>query len=607
MPADANAELLQYYREELSYLRRMGGGFAQRFPAVAARLELGPDVVPDPHVERLIESFAFLTARIRRNLDAALPEITTALLELLYPNYIAPLPSITVARFDVDPKQGKLTSGYLLPKHTPVFAESTDGGPAARTLRFRTAYPTTLWPIEVEQASFESTDQYDFLDYANDVAGVLRIRLRCTAGSFRDLELKDLRFYINGDARVVNTLYELIFAHARGVAFLGDRGDTPHRRPATVLSPVGFGPTEHLLPVSPSAHPGYWLLQEYFAFPAKFNFVDVGGIDPSIADERLDILILLDRPPAERTPIDASTFVLGCAPIVNLFTKSAEPIRIDHLRPEYRVVPDQRRESSTEIHSILRVAAQPDGATETIRFQPFFSFHHDAEGGGAPPRAFWYARRQPMTRPDVPGSEIMLSLVDLDFNPTQPGTQSVYVHALCTNRHLAQQLPTGAKLQIEIAAPVKSIVALHKPTPQLDAPLGASSHWKLVSQLSLNHLSLESDHGVRTLREMLRLYAGDDPLALRQVAGVRSLETRRIMRRVGHDAWRGFCRGLSISMRLDEQEFLSSSPYLFASVLNRFFAMYAGVNSFVQFRVLSEQREGVWKEWPPSAGEQIVA
>jgi type VI secretion system protein ImpG len=194
MPADANSELLQYYREELSYLRRMGGAFAQRFPAVAARLELGPDVVPDPHVERLIESFAFLTARIRRNLDASLPEITTALLDLLYPNYIAPLPSITVARFDVDPKQGKLTEGYLLPKHTPVFAESTQGGPAPRTLRFRTGYPVTLWPVEVEHASFESPDSFDFLDYATDVASVLRIRLRCTAGSFRDLSLRDLRF-----------------------------------------------------------------------------------------------------------------------------------------------------------------------------------------------------------------------------------------------------------------------------------------------------------------------------------------------------------------------------------------------------------------------------
>ncbi len=605
MPADANSELLQYYREELSYLRRMGGAFAQRFPAVAARLELGPDIIPDPHVERLIESFAFLTARIRRNLDAALPEITTSLLELLYPNYIAPLPSITVARFDVDPKQGKLTAGYLLPKHTPVFADSTEGGPAARTLRFRTAYPAMLWPIVVEDASFESPDQFSFLDFATDVATVLRIRLRCTAGRFRDLELRDLRFYLNGDTRVVNTLYELIFAHARGVAYVGDDPRQPVRRPASVISPVGFGTGEELLPVTPHAHPGYWLLQEYFAFPAKFNFVDIGGIDPTIAGDRLDLLILLDRPLGERTPIDENTFVLGATPIVNLFTKATEPIRVDHLRPEYRIVPDQRREASVEIHSIVRVAAQPDGSAEAVRFQPFFSFQH--AGNGTQQRAFWHARRQLSSRSDVPGSEMLLSLVDLDFNPVLPGTQSVYVQALCTNRHLAQQLPTGAKLQVELAAPVGAITALHKPTAQRDAPLGGASHWKLVSQLSLNHLSLEGPEGVRALREILRLYAGDDPLALRQIAGVRGIETSRIMRRVGTDAWRGFCRGVSVSLTLNEQDFVGGSAYVFASVLNRFFAMYAAVNSFVQLRVLSEQREGVWKEWPPSAGEQIIA
>jgi type VI secretion system protein ImpG len=605
MPADANSELLQYYREELSYLRRMGGAFAQRFPAVAARLELGPDIVPDPHVERLIESFAFLTARIRRNLDAALPEITTSLLELLYPNYIAPLPSITVARFDVDPKQGKLTAGYLLPKHTPVFAESTSGGPAPRTLRFRTAYPAMLWPVEVEHASFESPDQFAFLDFATDVATVLRIRLRCTAGEFRDLELRDLRFYINGDTRVVNSLYELIFAHARGVAFIGDDPAKLVRRPPTAINPVGYGPNEELLPVAPHAHPGYWLLQEYFAFPAKFNFMDISGIDTSIAGERMDLLILLDRPLGERTPIDAETFVLGATPIVNLFTKATEPVRVDQLRPEYRIVPDQRRESSVEIHSIVRVAAQPDGGSEAVRYQPFFSFQHTPDGNS--PRAFWYARRQLSSRADVPGSEMMLSLVDLDFNPVLPGSQSVYVQALCTNRHLAQQLPTGARLQVELAAPVSNIVALHKPTPQRDAPLGGSSHWKLVSQLTLNHLSLEGSDGVRALREILRLYAGDDPLALRQITGVRAVDTRRIMRRVGSDAWRGFTRGVSVSLTLNEQEFVGGSAYVFASVLNRFFSMYAAVNSFVQLRVLSEQREGVWKEWPPSAGEQIVA
>jgi type VI secretion system protein ImpG len=603
---DAKTELLRYYREELSYLRRMGGAFAQRFPAVAARLQLGPDVVPDPHVERLIESFAFLTARIQRDLDASLPEHTTALLDVLYPNYTAPVPSLSVAQIAVDPSAAKLTSGYVIPRHTPLFA--TDAA-SDRTLRFRTGYPVTLWPIRVVGAGFESPDTFDFLDFAGDVASVLRIRLECTAGAFRDLAMKDLRFYVNGDSRVVQAVYEAVFAHARRVAVVGRDPLAPRLLPATTLVPVGFDANDALLPTGPHSHAGYGVIQEYFAFPQKFNFFDVTGLGAIDADRTLDLLILLDRPPADRIPVDRGTFVTGCTPIVNLFTKACEPIRLDHRQTEYRVIPDQRREAWAEVHTILRVSAQPDSASTPVYFRPFFSFEHgdDVMAGGGP-RAFWYARTRPSIRDDVPGAETLLSLVNLDFSPTDPGgVQSVYVQALCTNRHNAEQLPTGAELQTELAAPIQSIAVLHRPTPQRDTSTGGANHWKLISQLGLNHLSIDGAQGARALREMLRLYAGENAVLLRQIAGVHAVSTRRVTRRIGADAWRGFCRGIEITVTVDENEFVGSNPYLFAAVLNRFFGGHAAVNSFTQLRVLSVQREGVWQEWPPTAGAQIVA
>lgn len=605
MPGDPRAELLRYYREELSYLRRMGAAFANRFPAVAARLQLGPDVVPDPHVERLIESFAFLTARIQRDLDTTLPEHTTALLEMLYPNYVAPVPSMSVARLVVDPSAAKLTSGYVVPRHTPLFANDTHD----RTVRFRTGYPVTIWPVRVTGASFESPDAFTWLDFASDVASVLRIRLACTAGSFRELDLRSLRFYINADARVCQAVYEALFAHARRVAVVGAPGTAPRMLPASAIAPVGFSQLDALLPQGPQAQAGYGVLQEYFAFPQKFNFFDVTALDGVEADQTIDILVLLDRPPAERLPIDAETFMPGCTPVVNLFTKACEPIRLDHTRTEYRVVTDQRREDWMEVHSILRVSGQPDGAPEPVRYRPFFSFEHGDDGQvGVDPRAFWHARSRPTVRADVPGSDKMLSLVDLDFHPAEPyGVQSVYVQALCTNRRIAEQLPTGALLQTELAAPIDRVVLLHRPTPQRDAPVGGANHWKLISHLSLNHLSIESAEGTRALREMLRLYAGDDPVTLRQIAGIRGVDTRRVTRRIGADAWRGFCRGLEITLTLDEADFVGGNPYLFTAVLNRFFGQHAAVNSFTQLRVMSVQREGVWKQWPPTAGTQIVA
>ena len=601
MAGDATSDLLRYYREELSYLRRMGGAFAQRFPAVAARLELGPDIVADPHVERLIESFAFLTARIQRDLDASLPEITTALLSALYPHYVAPTPSMSIARINVDPTAGKLTSGYHVPKHTPMFAVTGRD----RTLSFRTGYPVTLWPIRVESAAIVAPDRFPFLDFASDVASVLRISLECMEGTFADLELRNLRFHINSDTRVGSVIYEALFHDMLRVVLAGEGHPNPRMLPKSVVTPVGFAPGEELLPGGPHSHSGYGLLHEYFAFPAKFAFFDVDGLENSASGKRLDILFLLNKPPAQRISIDSETFVLGCTPIVNLFPKIAEPVRLDHKSTEYRIVADQRREASTEIHSILRVASQRDDADDSVAFQPFFSFDH--AGGKTQPRAFWFSRVQPVARADIPGSETFLSLVDLDFNPVDPGVQSVFVRALCTNRHLAEQLPTGAILQCELAAPIADIVTLQRPTLQRDTPLGGGNHWKLVSHLALNHLSIEGENGMRALREILRLYAGDDAVLLRQIAGVRGIESRRVTRRVGTDAWRGFCRGLQISLTLDETDFVGGNPYLFGAVLSRFFAQHAAVNSFTQLRLLSVQREGIWNQWPPATGTQIVA
>jgi type VI secretion system protein ImpG len=601
MPTDATSELLRYYREELSYLRRMGGTFAQRFPAVAARLELGPDIVPDPHVERLIESFAFLTARIQRDLDASLPEITTALLSALYPHYVAPTPSMGIARFIVEPSAAKLKSGFLVPKHTPLFATSG----RERPLTFRTGYPVTLWPLRVESAALVSPDRFPFLDFASDVASVLRISIECTAGTFAEIDLRELRFHINSDTRVGNVLYESLFHDLLRVAVVADGSATPRILPATAVEPVGFDPGEELLPMGPHGYSGYALLQEYFAFPAKFAFFDVGGLEGACTGTKLDLLFLLNRPPGQRLTIDAETFALGCTPIVNLFPRVAEPVRLDRKTTEYRLVPDQQREASTEIHSILRVASQLDSDDDSVTFQPFFSFDHAA--GSTRPRAFWASRVQPVTRADIPGSETLISLVDLDFNPMNPGVPSLYVRALCTNRHLAEQLPTGAALQCELGGPIAGVVTLQRPTAQRDTPLGGGNQWKLISHLTLNHLSIEGPDAMRALREMLRLYAGDDPLSLRQIAGVRELDARRVMRRIGGDAWRGFCRGMQVSITLDESDFVGSNPYLFGAVLSRFFAQHAAVNSFTQLRLFSAQREGIWKEWPPATGTQIVA
>jgi type VI secretion system protein ImpG len=605
-------EFLRYYWEELLYLRRVGQSFAKSYPKIAARLELQGDECPDPHVERLIESFAFLTARIQRNLDNDFPEIGAELLNILYPQYLLPTPSMAIARFDVDPKRTKLTSGYVVPRETKLFAAAGHGA----ICRWRTTAPVTLWPITIEEAVIESADQHAFLDQGIRVgrhprpvqpAGVLRLRLVSQADPFENLELDRLRFYLDGDPVLVQRLYELLLDGTIGTVMLSPVDPVPDDLELGTVHAGGFGDDEELLPYPPQAHPGYRLLQEYFTFPEKFHFIDVENVRRSARGTAVDLFFLLRRMPRQRLNLDTTTFALGCAPIVNLFEKTTEPIRVDHRRLEYRLVADAQREKTTGIHSILSVSGSVNPSDPTRHYAPFYSWTHDMSRSAQ--RTFWHAKRVLSLYDQVAGTETLLSFVDLDFEPTQPPAETIWAHALCTNRGLAAELPAGALLHTDMAGlPVSHIVCLKKPTQEIQPPLGGRTLWSLVSHLSLNHLSLsESKLTLKALREILRLYCtSEQPSLEQQIAGIEEVKVRQVMRRFGKDLVRGFARGTEVTLRVDESAFVGSSAFLFTSVLSRFLSLYSSTNSFTQLVVHSAQREGEWKRWQPMAGGRIV-
>jgi type VI secretion system protein ImpG len=599
---DERQEFLRYYLDELAYLRRMGREFAHLYPKIAARLELANGVSTDPHVERLIESFAFLTARLERRLDSERPEISGSLLGILYPNLVNPVPPLAIARFEVDPAQGKATSGRVLPRHTRLFAQTREGS----VCRFRTAYDVELWPVDVVDAAIFPRAAFKGLDSRPDIASVLRVRLVPLGTSFAELDVKRLRFHLQGDATVVSALYDLLGQALAGVALVADDSSLPVMLPAAAVTQVGFAADQDVIPAWPHSHPGYRLLQEYLQFPAKYHFFDLEGFDRCRARQRLDLLFLFRETPPGRLAIDQDTILLGCTPIQNLFFKTTEPLRIDHRQAEYRLIADLRREAITEIHSIQSVSAASDPQKPTLEIQPFFSFRHASLDD--PATTFWHARRAPTGRADLVGTDIWLSFVDLAFRPSDPPTQVVYAHTLCTNRELAVQIPGGADLQIEDAAPLSRITCLMRPTDAAYPALGGETLWKLVSNLSLNHLSLSTgDQSLAALREILTLYNfSGSPFINRQIEGIREMRSRPVAGRIGSEAWRGFCRGTEVALLFDESQFVGASPVLFASVLHHFFGLHAAINSFTRVVMKSLQREQEWKRWPPLAGSQPV-
>jgi len=596
-------DFLVYYLEELSYLRQMGQRFARAYPKVAGRLELQRDECPDPHVERLIESFAFLTARIQSDLDSDFPEIAAELLNVLYPHYLTPVPSMTIVRFEVDPQRGKLTSGHEIPRHTQLFAHAERGA----VCRMRTAYPVTLWPIAVKSAEIDTPDNFEFLDNASDVASVLRLRLESRADPFDVLEIDNLRFYLHGEPVLVGRLYELLMNDLVRIAVLPAGTKTPRQIPRDAVVPAGFERDEDVIPYPKYSHPAYRLLQEYFAFPEKFHFFDVRRLRGCMTGQSVDLLFLFNKIPPAKLLLSPDTFGLGCTPAINLFRKTSEPIRIDHRKLEYPLVSDARREKTTEIHSILSVSGTSDVADPTRDYAPFYSFTHDMERRGQ--RAFWHAKRVPSQHPDMTGTDLLLSFRDLDFSPARPPDEIVYAHLLCTNRALAAEIPAGGVLQTDEAAPASRIVCLKKPTRPIDPPLGGQALWRLVSHLSLNYLSLdETEDSLKALREILGLYCVSDAPAMRQqIQGIRRMSHRKVVRRMDVAAWKGFCRGTEVDLLIDESAFVGASAFLFASVINRFLGLFASTNSFTQLLIRRSARENeVWKRWRPMAGAKAV-
>jgi len=609
------AELLPYYERELLFIRQMAADFADRYPDRAAALKLDGGGSQDPHVERMVESFALIAGRIQRKIEDEFPEITESMLDVLYPHYLRPIPSMAIAQFAADPDQGNITSGYVVPRGSTLYSAPV-GGTACR---FRTAYPVTLWPLEIVSAGFRQSSELSVGANGVDAPFALRVELRCLGGlEFSKLQISDLRLFLSGDPQAAHILYELLFnSTARVLVRNIDsvRTTQAHALPSPALRQPGFGRDEELLPYSPRSFAGYRLLQEYFAFPEKFLFFGLMKLDRiphANLGKQFEFLILFqDFERRERVrlleqAVDASMFQLGCAPVVNLFERLAEPVRVSHTQTEYRVIPDVHAPSATEVYSVNRVASVGMHGEPAREYRPFYSFGHSEPSGRED--AFWQAARRHSGRAGDKGTEVYLSLLDLDFRPHLPAVESLSVEVTCTNRDLPERLPVTqafGELDMESATALR-IRFLRAPTAAVRPPLRRGLQWRLISHLSLNHLSIVAG-GTEALREVLKLYdfAGS-PVIARQIQGIVSVGCRSKVARVSSPHGLAFCPSVQVKLGFDEEQYVGSGVFLLASVLERFFGLYSSINSFSQLSVTTLQRKGAMREWPPRAGEQIV-
>lgn len=602
--------LLPYYNRELTAIRRLAAEFAQANPKIAGRLRLSAEGADDPHVERLLEGVAFLAARVHHRLDDEFPELTDALLGVLYPHYLAPVPACAVARFRCAPD---ITSPLRIEAGLALDSEPVRG----QACRFRTAFPVTLWPIEVESVRLSGLPlPAPANPLASGAVAVLRIALRCLAPdmTFAQLGVDRLRFFLRGGANETLPLLELLCAHAVSVAYADGLADAvPVIVPATAIQPAGFAEDEALFPWPARSFSGFRLLTEYFAFPEKFLFLDflqMEGKTLVSGGNRMEIFVYLDRalPDLERM-LRPDALALGCTPIVNLFPQRCEPVALTHTDTEYRIVPDARRPDTLEVWQVEKVReSRADGSNRPWR--PFYRLTH-AEAAAGEPGGFFHLARRAAHAP-LTGTDTWLAPHEPGFDPDRPADTVLSVDATCCNRDLPNELPFGGGhpflTPAEGAPAIERTECVTPVTATQRAPVREAGFWRLVSHLSLGHLSVVGGtDGANALKEVLRLYdlrGSDETRAA--IEGLLAVSARPGTARAPGRRAGAFCRGLDVTLEFDPRAWQSNGLYLLASVLDRFLALHATVNSFTRTTVTLRGRPGTAAAWPARAGGRVL-
>jgi len=619
--------LLRLYSDELTHLREVGGEFAREFPKIAGRLGMEGTEVADPYVERLLEGFAFLSARVQLKLDAEHPRLISHLLESIYPNFLAPVPSMMVARFAVDTTDPNLGKGYPVPRGSSL----QSGLPRGQDTRceFRTAHDVTLWPIELVSAQYFSHAPdlpMTRLPGASGHRGGLRLRIRTGGGlPLRQLRMDQLQFYISAPDDVAFRLHELVLGATLGSFVTGSGVEAVHAaaqwRDATSVEPVGFDAQQALLPETHRSFSGCRLLQEAAAMPRRFLFFDITGLADRLArvdGQEADIVLFFNRADGGlEAMVDGQSLALHCTPAINLFPKRLDRIQLGPGSWEYHVVPDRTRPMDFEVHSLQSVVGYGAGQVGQQTFRPLYTTYHESTNEGA---GYYTARREPRLlsarqkeqgpRTGYIGEEVFLSLVDPRHAPYREDIRQLSVSALVSNRDLPTLLPHNGSAgpnawRLDAAGPVLRVDAVHGPTrPVSRQPVGDAG-WSLVGLLTMQQLPFADEgpaQAAATLRRLLALYGPPgDPSWQRLVDGVRHVSVRSVVRRLPFSGPLSHGCGAEIDLELDELAFQGHSAFLFGSVLEYYFARHAAINSFTQLRLRSTQR-GELRRWPVRIG-----
>ena len=648
-------EFLDLYNRELLLLQEQAREFAEEYPGIAERLGGLVSERTDPMIAGLLEGTAFLAARVQLKLKHEFPEFTSNLLEQLIPNYLAPTPSVMLTKVEPPYSDAKLREGYAIERDSYLDAVYRERGRQI-ACRYRLSSEVVLWPFDIIGAEYYTTPgplQALGLSVGNDVLSGLRLTLTHRSAARIEDELPDadarkkpelwfsgcrtteLPFYLLGSEADAISLYEQLIADRVSVYFryLDDFGD-----PVVIPAPkdcvlqIGMDEDDALFPNDNRVFRGFDFLREYFIFPRKFlgfRLTGLAAIMPKLKAKTVDILITFNEVTNRlAAAVQPGMFALYAAPAINLFELTTDRIPVKSNFHEFHVVPDRSRYLDFEPHRILNVYAHFAGGQDKVPVRPLYSASMDRTSGSPQENLFYTVRRLPRRRTseerrfggssDYTGTDMFISYIEPGGIDTASNAQELSLRALCSNRHLTEHLPVGEggadfRLLDDVTL---SVICIAGPTPPREpvvshlrtrsevAHLGTVS-WRLVNMLSLNHLGLVqrgSGKNAAALREVLTMFSDlGDNLTERKIRGIRSVDSRPVIRRVRERAGIGAGRGIEISVTLDDKSFEGSGAFLLGAILDRFFAEYSALNHFTETVICTTERGEIMR-WPVRMG-----
>ncbi|CND99682.1 type VI secretion system baseplate subunit TssF [Yersinia mollaretii] len=591
-------KFLSYYQKELTHLKKYGAAFSRQFPKIARRLGMSDGLSEDPHVERIIESFALLTAQIQQRLDEDMPEVTDALLTVLAPHLLRQFPSVCIIQMLPDIKSSAMTAKNLIKSGTELFSKPVN----SQVCRFRTLYPVMLLPMTLQKTQLTLNE--------DDMSWQLELGFTVWPGAV--VEADRIRLYINGSISIVNVLYSLLCSELKSLSFAAN--GTWYQLAPEDIQAVGFAFGEGLLDRDSSISPAHTLLQDYFFFPQKFHFIDL-PLPPNFvasSNSELTYRLVFNHCQTARllnniaSIIDTDVFRLNCTPAINLFEQRAEPITPHHEMAEYAVKPDVRYKSSMEVWSIDNVYALRKQGNDIVSrpIYPLFGLDHSRSDGEA--GIFLQAIQRKWVDEQDAAHSWFIAFCDRSEQPLEPESDMVSISLTCTNGDLATYLLNGdpaGDFESELPLSGVKIQALTRPSAPLRPPIKQAARWRLISQLSLNHMLLNGTRGCRVLKETLALYNfNNSPTNERLINLIDRIEVTPVTARLVANDPRSMARGVQVRITFTDAAGDEPGYFLLCRFLDHFLALYAPVNSFSRVVTSIGSQEESLRQWPIRAG-----